>query len=197
MNHIGVKARDAVHRDGDWHKVFQCWVIYRDAAGDDWVVMQKRSANKAIFPNVLDISVGGHYSAGESIKDGIRELEEELGLFPKFADLIPVGHRVQIQTYEDKIDHEVADVFFYICNQPLADYDYQREELAGLIRLKAADGLQLFGGEVDEITVPAVGLGTDTISVRREDFVPVLDHYWEKVFVLARRCLDGEPYLFV
>lgn len=197
MNHIGVKERGAVHRDGDWHKVFQCWVIYRDENGADWMVMQKRASTKAIFPDVLDVSAAGHYGAGESVEDGVRELEEELGLFPKFEELISVGHRVQIQVYEENVDHEVADVFFYICDQPLGEYVYQQDELAGLIALNVADGLRLFSGEVDFIEVPSVGLESDVIQVRREDFVPVLDHYWEKVFVLVQRCLNGENHLFI
>src|SRR5215510_7041074 len=91
MRHIGTKERSAVHRDGDWHKTFHAWVIFRDERGD-WVLLQKRSADKDTFPNLLDISAAGHYSAGETMQDGLRELHEELGLTEaKFEDLIPLG----------------------------------------------------------------------------------------------------------
>ena len=80
LRHLGVKERTAVHRDGDWHRVFHCWVIYRDAAGCDFMVLQKRGPDKDIFPNALDVSVGGHYEAGESMAEGVREVREELGI---------------------------------------------------------------------------------------------------------------------
>ena len=64
MNHIGIKPRNEVHRDGDWHQVFHCWVIGIDPDGLTFMVLQKRAPNKKIFPNMLDISAAGHLSAG-------------------------------------------------------------------------------------------------------------------------------------
>src|SRR5690606_26203377 len=135
MTHLGTKSRDDVHRDGDWHKVFHCWVIYRDEAGQDWVILQKRAPDKDTFPNYLDISAAGHYSVGETIQEAMRELEEELGLFSKFEDLIPLGVRIGIAKYGSLIDRQFADVFLYECNQPLQDYKYQQDEISGLIAL--------------------------------------------------------------
>ena len=43
-NHLGIKERRAVHLDGDWHRVFHCWVVYRDQDGVGHVVAQKRSS---------------------------------------------------------------------------------------------------------------------------------------------------------
>jgi len=197
LNKIGVKARDDVHRDGDWHCVFHCWVIYRDESGTDYVIAQKRSANKKIFPEFLDISAAGHYATGETMHDGIREIEEELGLVVNFEDLIPVGRRVGINTYNGLIDREIADVFFYICDQPLAHYVYQKEELAGLIALDVDAGLRLFDHTISEMSAPTVGLGQSTVSISLNDFVPTIDRYFHKILVLTKRCLDGEDHLLI
>jgi len=197
LNKIGVKPRGDVHRDGDWHRVFHCWVVYRDATGQDWVVLQKRAAAKATFPNFLDVSAAGHYAAGESTADGVRELEEELGLRVAFDDLIPVGRRVSSAIYGELIDREVADVFFYICGQPLADYHYQQEELAGLVAINVDVGLRLFSGELDAIDAPAVGLTQSTLTIRVADFIPTQDRYFYKVLVLTRRFLNGEEHLLI
>ena len=44
-------------------------------------LLQKRCANKKLYPNTWDIAVGGHISAGEdALLSAKRELEEELGL---------------------------------------------------------------------------------------------------------------------
>ena len=197
LTHIGVKARAAVHTDGDWHKVFNCWVIYRDDDGQDWVILQKRAATKDTFPDMLDISAAGHYEAGESTRDGIRELEEELGLSPKFEDLIPLGRRVSVTKYNSVVDRQFANVFFYICDQPLSAYQYQKDEIAGLLAMKADDGLRLLVGDIPALDVPCVGFDSETVCITSDNFIPAQDHYFEKICVLARRCLDGEKYLWI
>ena len=197
MTHLGVKSRDEVHRDGNWHKVFHCWVIYRDDSRQDWVIVQKRASDKQTYPNMLDVSAAGHYEAGETPREGIRELEEELGLFPEFDDLIYAGKRMTAARFDGLIDRELADVYLYICNQALSDYHYQAEELAGLVAINAKEGLRLFSGEVDSIEAPAVGFATSTISVTVEHFIAVNDHYWEKIFLLATRCLNGDSHLYI
>jgi isopentenyldiphosphate isomerase len=197
MQHIGTKERSSVHRDGDWHKTFHAWVIFRNEKGD-WVVLQKRSADKDTFPNLLDISAAGHYAAGERMQDGVRELHEELGLTEaKFEDLISLGQRKSVAKYDGVFDSQVSDVFFYVCNKPLNEYRYQTSELAGLIALPVKEGLQLFRGEIDCLEVPAVGYVTDTIVLSRKDFIPTEDEYMEKILLLAPRCLDGESNLSI
>ena len=198
LNLIGTKEREAVHLDGDWHRTFHCWVIYRDVEGVDWVIFQKRHANKKIFPNYLDISAAGHYATGENADNGgLRELEEELGLHVAYEDLISIGRRVSAGHYGAYIDREVEDVFFYIFNQPLADYVYQREELAGLVAVKVDEGIRLLTGDVDDIQQPAVGFDTPMISITRDDFIPTIDDYSLKILLLARQCLDGQRLLRV
>jgi isopentenyldiphosphate isomerase len=197
LQHLGTKPRPAVHRDGDWHRVFHAWVIYRDATHGAGVILQKRATTKATFPDYLDVSAAGHYAAGETVRDGVRELHEELGVAITFDALIPAGRRVSMARYGDLIDREVADVFFCVHQQALSDYAYQRDEVAGLVAVPIDDGLRLWGRDVDAINVPAVGLGTTTVTVSREDFIPTLDHYFYKVLLLAHRCLDGARPLLV
>lgn len=197
LTHLGVKSREDVHRDGDWHKVFHCWVIYRDDDGQDWIIVQKRAPDKQTYPNMLDVSAAGHYEAGETPLEGMRELEEELGLFPEFDDLIYAGRRMTAARFDGLIDREVADIYLYICNQPLSSYNFQKEELSGLIAVNVAEGLRLFTGEVESIESPASGFASDTVSVKKEHFISVYDHYWEKIFLLTTRCLNGEKHLFI
>lgn len=197
MARIGTKARAAVHRDGDWHRVFHCWVIHRDAAGEDWLLMQKRAADKDTFPGYLDISAAGHYAAGETERDGLRELQEELGLYVDYSDLISLGRRVSTLIYEDLIDRQFADVYFYICAQVLAAYNYQHSEIAGLVLLPIPDALELCAGKLEQVQAPAVGLGGDVVTVTRDDFIPVPDQYVYKILVLAQRCLNGEKHLII
>lgn len=193
--HIGVKERAAVHREGDWHKVFHCWVIYRGDDGLDYVVMQKRGPDKDTFPNLLDITAAGHYQAGEDIGDGIREVQEELGISVSFDDLVPLGQHIGVTNYIKLIDRQFCDVFLLVHPQDIRDYHYQKEELDGLVVFSIADGLKLFNGEVDSILVKATGFGVDELNVSETDFVPRTDDYIQRVFLLAIRYLNGERNL--
>ncbi|WP_432855295.1 hypothetical protein ACQPXB_22030 [Amycolatopsis sp. CA-161197] len=46
------------------------------------MLLQKKAPRWYSFdrPDYADITVGGHYQAGETIPDGVREVHEELGL---------------------------------------------------------------------------------------------------------------------
>jgi isopentenyldiphosphate isomerase len=195
--HLGVKSRADVHRDGDWHRIFHCNVIYRDRAGQDFIIFQKRSADKATYANMLDVAAAGHYAAGETGRDGVRELQEELGLDARFEDLIPIGRRVSAGQYGSFFDYEVADVYFYVCDRALSDYVYQREEVAGLVAVNIAEAVKLFTGQTTSISCEAAGFATPQIDIRVSDFVSTRDNYFLKVMLLAKQCLHGERLLFV
>ncbi len=192
QEHIGVKERADVHRDGDWHKVFHCWVIYRGDDGVDYVVMQKRGPDKDTFPNLLDISAAGHYQAGEDIRDGIREVQEELGITVAFEELVSLGQHIGVIHYDRLIDRQFCDVFLLVHKQDIHDYQYQKEEITGLVIFALQDGLKLFSGQVAMIHAEAVGLGTDELDIKEADFVPRIDDYIIEVMQLAIRCLNGE-----
>jgi isopentenyldiphosphate isomerase len=200
MNFLGVKPRSQVHRDGDWHRSFHCWVIYRDASGVDYMLVQRRAPDKDTYPNYLDVSVGGHLSAGESLEHAVRETEEELGLHVDFADLISVGLRVTASKPSPEItDREFNHIFFLIHEQPLEAYS-PNEEVTGLATFRIDDGLALFSGEVETITAQYAHYrpySEEILTLTLKDFVPVRDHYWYRALVGAKRCLNGEKYLIV
>lgn len=196
LTHIGVKPREEVHRDGDWHQVFHCWVIGRDAEGAAYVVLQKRALDRD-YPGKIDISAAGHLEAGEAVSDGVREIEEELGLKVQFADLTPLGIRIGATKLGDFIDCQFCHVFFYECNQALETYRFQSEEILGLVKFPIEAGLRLFTGQSASVTVAAVGLGSDSIELTTDDFIHSLDNYVLKVMILARRYFAGEKQLWI
>ena len=67
-NIIGVKSRELVHLDGDWHETFQCWFI-EPVENSFYIYVQKRSANKKDFPSMYDITAAGHLLAEETVED--------------------------------------------------------------------------------------------------------------------------------
>ena len=72
-----IATREECHKNGYWHRAVYGFIINKN--GD--VLLQKRSANKKIWPNLWDITAGGHVLAGELGEQAlIREVKEELDI---------------------------------------------------------------------------------------------------------------------
>ena len=82
LNELGeftgeVATRDECHEKGLWHRGVYAFIVDKDFN----VLLQKRSANKKLWPNRWDVTVGGHVNAGEFGRQTlIRECREELGI---------------------------------------------------------------------------------------------------------------------
>ena len=78
-----IETREKCHKDGLWHKAVALFII--NSKGQ--VLLQKRSANKKMWPNMWDITSGGHVLVGElGFQAIIRECKEELGIELKDSD---------------------------------------------------------------------------------------------------------------
>jgi isopentenyl-diphosphate delta-isomerase len=72
-----MKPKSEVHRDGDWHGAAHLWILNREGQ----ILIQRRSPTKENWPNLWDVSVAGHISAGEGpVEAALREAQEELGV---------------------------------------------------------------------------------------------------------------------
>ena len=201
MEHIGTKPRSQVHVDGDWHKGFHCWIVSR-VAEEESVVAQLRGPDKKLFPNALDISAAGHLLAGETIQDGLRELEEELGISVPFESLVSLGLRCEAVKIGNLTNREFDDVYLLRHDAPLEDYRLQEDEVTGLVRIRVSDGLDLFGGSCDAIPAKSLVVrgGRSVVeerSVAVSDFIPRKDAYYLKIFLMAKLYFEGFPYLAI
>ena len=73
------KLRKDVHRDGDWHRAIHLWI--QNSNGD--LLLQKRSKEKKLFPNLWHMAVAGHVEHPTSldcVQTCIKEAKEELGI---------------------------------------------------------------------------------------------------------------------
>lgn len=202
-----VKRLAEIHRDGDWHETFHCWMINPSQDGGS-VLMQRRAMRKRNWPGRIDVAAAGHYTTGEGVADGgLRELAEELGVAAKVEDLIDVGMRVCVDEFEEGTrNHEFQDVRFLIDHRPLNEYNIQLAEVSGLVFVRIADGLALLSGEVESIEVSGFEVQRHGDSFEKvygafrltmEDFIPSMDKYYFKAFILADRIIRGEKYLHI
>ncbi len=197
-----VKPRAAVHRDGDWHRAVHVWVAGHDDETGPFLLMQRRSLAKDTWPGVLDATVGGHYRAGESLAETLRETEEEIGLAVTMADLLPLGVRVSANEVAEPgiYDRELQDVFLLLDDRPLRDYRPHPAELAELIRIPLAPLIDLQRGQPEPIAVQRIVPGDTAVSqaaIGIDDFVPTVDRYVLRVAVAVDRVLRGERDVLV
>lgn len=72
-----VATREEYHKKGLWLRAVYAFII--DDKGN--ILLQKRSNNKKLWPNMCDVTVGGHVDAGKFGRQAlIREAKEELGI---------------------------------------------------------------------------------------------------------------------
>ena len=186
------KLRPLVHHDGDWHRSFHCWVVTPDA-DDPHIVLQRRSALKETWAGLWDVSVGGHYSAGESIEGGIREIREELGLVTTPEQLVHVGWRREEVFYPDGlIEREIQDVFFLLRELDLGDLRPEPSEVTE-IAIISTTALRALASERSEREIAIGGrVGSDgrvepcTIEVDAAALVPRSGNYYLKAARFAR-----------
>jgi len=122
------KLRSEVHRDGDWHKSIDIWVM--NSKGE--LLLQKRSKQKESYPGLWEVSCSGHVGAGEnSLDSALRELKEELG--------VDVAAEQLQFLFEDKeenvtnngtfINKEFKEIYLLKLDLPVEKYDLQVEEV--------------------------------------------------------------------
>jgi 8-oxo-dGTP pyrophosphatase MutT (NUDIX family) len=159
-------------------------------------LFQRRSAEKQIAPGLFDVSVGGHYAAGEDASAaGPREIREELGLDVPYSSLVPVGRRVFVYCFTPGVfEYEFQDVFLLPLDARPEHLVLQAGEVDAVLELAIDEGIALFSGRTGSaggILTTANGVeGPHTVT--RTDFVPSIDSYYLKILLLAQRWLRGE-----
>lgn len=187
-----VAWKSEAHRDGLWHRCFHLWIV---DPGEDFdgphLFVQRRASGKETWPNKLDVTAAGHLMAGESGLDGLRELEEELGLLVRADEVTPLGTRVNELEIPVGMDREYQDVFLLIRRLAPSDLRLQEEEVASVARLKLGDVERLCEGEEVPLEEWAGGEGLKS-KASIHDFVPGEDRYLPRVARAARKVLNGE-----
>lgn len=123
-----VKLRSDVHHDGDWHAAVNILVVN----DKNEILQQRRAPNKDSFPNMWDLSCGGHVVTGEDYLDAaIRELKEELGINVQPEDLRLIGaFKSSVQPAPNFINNTFEIVYLLRTDKELADFKIQTEELS-------------------------------------------------------------------
>ena len=173
------KRRAEVHRDGDWHRSFHLWIVKEGR----YALFQRRSERKDLESNKIDVTVGGHFAAGETLREVLREPYEELELDLSPKDLSYLTTRQAERFYEDRTDREFQEVYVMRCDKRLENYALNREEVYALYEVPLERAIQLYkeGASVAAAGFDAYGrennallVADDLIQQAREDVVVTL-----------------------
>ena len=183
--------KSEAHRRGLWHRCFHCWIFGADGTASPYLLAQRRAAVKDTWPGFLDVTAAGHLAAGEETLDGLREVEEELGLLVDPDRLVPLGTRRFELRIPAGLDREFHDVFLLRDDTPPQDLRLQKEEVESVIRFRLDDVETLLDARSAPAREYPVGKAFDT-RVGPEDFVPHMDDYLRLVARAAGRAFAGE-----
>jgi len=199
---LGAIPRDLAHAQGAWHQAVHCWII--NTSSEPSLLFQLRSPRTSFFPNRLDITAAGHVSAGETKAAVLREVQEELMVRPLYEDLVDLGVKIDVGKCGEVVNREFSHVFLWRRPQAAVEYCPNPAEVAGLYEIPLKEGVRLFAGELPAVQAAGMVWMPESSSWRKEswtvspeDFVPRIDKYYLRVFVLAQRLIRGERYLAI
>lgn len=122
-----IETREKCHKEGLWHKAVAIFIIN----SKQQVLLQRRSPNKKMWPNMWDITGGGHVLTGElGFQSAIREMKEELGIELEKNDMTFIGSSISTNIKGDIVNKHFNE--YYIVNKDVDEtgLKLQEEEVA-------------------------------------------------------------------
>ena len=143
-----VASRDRCHTEGLWHRAVYGFVIDKNKN----VLLQKRSANKKAWPNMWDVTVGGHVDAGEFGRQAlIRKAKEELGLDITDDDIKYLVGSTSIDTAKG-INKHFNECYMILKDVDVSDIKLQEEEVSEVHYFSKAEILERIDNNLDGLT---------------------------------------------
>lgn len=191
--YLGKCDKVLAHKLGLWHEVFNGIIVNKNK---NTVIFQIKNSdhNKVHNINKIEISIGGHYKAGENIEDGIREIEEESGIKIEFKDLINLGER-QVSTIVNK-DYKIREfqkIFIIPYNDSINKLNCKDDEVTGFVEFDIDDCIDLFLKFKN--TIVGITNTMEKVNVTLDNFVKAYlkgDELYLRLVIASKRYINGE-----
>lgn len=165
-NHIGKEERSIVHRDALWHKTVHAWLY--DKQGN--VYFQIRTEEGTLYT-----TASGHLQAGDTVESAFaREIYEEIGLKIDSSDAIKVDVIKFILDRENKDgtmfrDRVFANLYIDDFEGSIDEFNFDPNEVKGLVKVNAKDALNLFEKEKGSIKgIEITFNGEKNVAIEKE-----------------------------
>lgn len=143
------ESREKCHKEGLWHKAVVVFIIN----SKNQVLLQRRSPNKRMWPNMWDVTAGGHVLAGEfGFEAIIREAKEELGIELSKNEMTFLGSSISTNNKGDIVNKHFNE--YYIVNKDLDEttLTLQKEEVSEVKWINKNDIIEKIKNNYDGIT---------------------------------------------
>ena len=154
LNELGeftgeVATRDECHKKGLWHRAVYAFII--DNKGN--ILLQKRSKNKKLWPNMWDVTVGGHVDSGEFGRQAlIREVKEELGIELDDSDIKYLVGSTSINKKGDIINKHYNECYLITKDISISEIKIQKEEVSEVKYFSKDELLKRISNNYDGLT---------------------------------------------
>lgn len=165
-NYLGKEERSIVHRDALWHNTVHCWLY--DKQGNVYFQIRKDEGK-------LYTTASGHVLSGETVKQGFgREIREEIGLKINYeeANLVNVNKFVIDLVKKDGSlfrDRAFSNVYVYEYDGNDKDFNFDENELQGLVKVNAKEAMELFKNEQGKISGTVIKKYADTNTIENKE----------------------------
>ena len=121
-------SKKKAHQKGLWHQAIHILIINKDKTK---TLIQQRCSQKNFYPNMWDISVGGHVSFNEdTLTSAKRELQEELGLDPNNYNLKEITTIKEELENNNIISKEYVTIYLLESDIEIHEITLQKEEVS-------------------------------------------------------------------
>ena len=142
-------TREECHKQGLWHRAVYAFIFNQN--GD--VLLQKRSANKKLWPNLWDVTIGGHVLAGEfGYQALIRETKEELGIEIYESEIKYLTSATSTNVKGDIINNHFNEGYIITKNIDISKVKLQKEEVQDIRWFTKEEILNKIDNNYDSLT---------------------------------------------
>ena len=154
LNELGeftgkVATREECHKEGLWHRAVYGFIIDENQN----ILLQKRSANKKLWPNMWDVTAGGHVDSGEFGRQAlIREVKEELGIDINDNDIKYLVGSTSINEQGDIINKNYNECYLITKSINISDITVQENEVSEVRYFSKDELLQRINNNFEGLT---------------------------------------------
>lgn len=179
-------ARSIAHTQGIAHEGVHLWVV-RDSPQQE-ILFQMRASHKDMYPDFLDISVGGHVPFGLTSNKIQKEAYEEIGITFDEGQLIDLGYYKYEEINDILFHREFQRVYLLLSNNPLSSYSFNDNEVSSIYAVPLEYCKDLFFTDYPLQVEVFDGKNLFIASISKKDFHPLLfapsmTRYMEILFI--------------
>ena len=146
-------TREECHEKGLWHRAVYAFIVDNNSN----ILLQKRSAEKKLWPNKWDVTIGGHVNAGEFGRQAlIRECREELGIEITDDEIKYIVSTTSVYNKNNYINNHYDECYIITKDINIEDLKLQKEEVSDAKFFPKEELLKRINNNYDGLTEKTV-----------------------------------------